>query len=82
MNEFPKTILSIKSILADLEANTNILSYELGYIKYKYNSADLRMFKQRILPAINKVCDNIDELRLVKLKANQLMADLMGQGKG
>lgn len=82
-NEFSGMLLSILSILKHLEFNNNILSYELGYVEGKHSSStDIRMYKYRILPAIERVCENIDELRFIKLKANRLMADLMGQGRG
>ena len=82
-NEFPETLLSMGTVLRHLELNNNILNYELGYIEGRHNlPADIRMYKYRILPAIDRVCDNIDELKLIKFKANQLMADLQGQGRG
>lgn len=80
--EFSETILSIKKVLEYLELNNNILWYELGYFKAEDNVANIRMFKYRILPAIDRVCNNINELKLIKARANRLMADLMGQGRG
>lgn len=80
--EFSEIVLSIKKVLEHLEFNNNILSYELGYVKNKDSVANIRMFEYRILPAIDMICDNIDELKLIKLKAYRLMADLQGQGRG
>ena len=88
--EFSETILSIKKVLEYLEFNNNILVYELDYIRtmtvinaaYNYDAINIRVFKYRILPAIDKLCDNINELKFIKARALHQMADLQGKGRG
>ena len=89
-NEFPKTLLYMRTVLGDLEFNSNILNYELDYIKTATDSnatnnrnvLNIRVFKHRILPAIERIGRAFYRLERAKARALHQMADLQGKGRG